>query len=133
MRHSSLKSPPTTKGTGSVSRDEATPLRDLVRPAHPRPLHLSRQVTAGGADQAAEKIPVPVVSADRELLDRFDLVVDLTAAPVDFDEVIVDFLEKIVEQRLASRSLSATVGTPKPDRSDKCSSEMVVMIEEGQL
>ena len=42
-----------------------------------------------------------VVSADLDLdlLDRFEVVVDQDAEPVDLDEAIVEFLLKIVEKR----------------------------------
>jgi len=43
---------------------------------------------------------VQVVSAETDLLDRFDLVVDRDTEPVDLDEVLLDALDKIVERRL---------------------------------
>jgi len=38
-------------------------------------------------------------SRDADFLDRFEIVVDPTAEPVDFDEVLADFLLHVVEQR----------------------------------
>jgi len=42
---------------------------------------------------------VRVVSPETDLLDRFEIVVDPTAEPVDFDEVLADFLLGLVERR----------------------------------
>lgn len=40
-----------------------------------------------------------VVSADIDLLDRFEVVVDQDAEPVDWDEALAEFLLKVVEKR----------------------------------
>ena len=49
---------------------------------------------------------VQIVSAetDLDLLNRFEVVVDQDAEPVDLDEVLLDFLDKIVERRLAAKA-----------------------------
>ncbi len=44
--------------------------------------------------------------SDADILDRFDVVIDEAAAPVDFDEVLADFLLGIVEKRRAARQTS---------------------------
>jgi hypothetical protein len=50
--------------------------------------------------------PVP------DLLDRFEVVVDPDAEPSDWDEAILDFLEKVVERRRSQRKQTTPVGTP---------------------
>lgn len=54
---------------------------------------------AGGLD-------VRVVSPITDLLDRFEVAVDPTADPVDFEEALADFLLGIVEKRRAARPTS---------------------------
>jgi hypothetical protein len=46
---------------------------------------------------------VQVVSAETDLADRFEVVVDPDGEPADFDEAILTFLERVVEQRLEAR------------------------------
>ncbi len=43
---------------------------------------------------------------DADILDRFEVVVDPTAEPVDFEEALADFLLGIVEKRRAARPTS---------------------------
>lgn len=45
-----------------------------------------------------------VVYAQTDLADRFEVVVDPDAEPADFDEALLDFLDKIVERRLATKA-----------------------------
>jgi hypothetical protein len=47
---------------------------------------------------------VQVAAADFDLLDRFEVVADQDAEPVDWDEAILDFLETVVERRHSARS-----------------------------
>jgi hypothetical protein len=45
-----------------------------------------------------------VVAPAPDLPDRFAVVVDPDAEPVDLDEALLDFLDKIVERRLAAKA-----------------------------
>jgi hypothetical protein len=47
---------------------------------------------------------VQVASSDTDLLDHFEVVVDPTAEPVDFDDVLADFLLHVAEKRRAARA-----------------------------
>jgi len=48
---------------------------------------------------------------EADILDKFEILVDETAEPVDFDEVLADFLLGIVEKRRSGRtSKQAQVG-----------------------
>jgi hypothetical protein len=49
---------------------------------------------------------------DLDLADRLTVVVDQDAEPADWDEAILDFLEKVVERRLSQRKPTTPVGTP---------------------
>jgi len=53
-----------------------------------------------------------VVSADHDLdlLDRFKVVVDPDAEPADWDEAILDFIEKVVERRHSQRKQTTPPG-----------------------
>lgn len=48
--------------------------------------------------------------ADHDLLDRFTVVVDPDAQPVDWDGAILDFLQKVITKRRSA-------GTPAADSS----------------
>jgi hypothetical protein len=60
------------------------------------------------------------------MLDRFDIVVDQDAEPADWDEAIVEFLDRVVELRLAANAAqkddkrvirpSKQVATNRPSR-----------------
>ena len=58
-----------------------------------------------------------VVGAETDLSDRFEVVVDPDAEPADWDEALLDFLDKIVERRLSQRKPSTSAGTPATERS----------------
>lgn len=57
-------------------------------------------------------MPQVVSETDLGLLDRFDLVVDADAEPVDLDQVLLDFVERIIERRLSRRKQRRTAGAP---------------------
>ena len=57
-----------------------------------------------------------VIHAEPDLLDRFEVVVDQDAEPVDLDEVLIDFVEAIVERRLSGKH-STSAGTPAAEPS----------------
>ena len=58
-----------------------------------------------------------VASPETDLADRFEVVVDPEAEPADFEEVLLDFVDRIVERRLAARRSSTSAGTPAAERS----------------
>ena len=57
------------------------------------------------------------VGSETDLSDRFEVVVDPEAEPADFDEALLDFVDKIVERRLAAHKLSISAGTPATELS----------------
>jgi hypothetical protein len=54
---------------------------------------------------------VRVVSAETDLLDRFEVVVDPDAEPADLDRFL-DALDRLVERRLKQRNQTTSAGTP---------------------
>jgi hypothetical protein len=62
-----------------------------------------------------------VVSVETDLLDRMTIVVDRDANPVDLDEALLDFLDKIVDRRLSQRKQPTSAGAPAAEWSTNTS------------
>jgi hypothetical protein len=68
-----------------------------VKPPAEHTPHGSVRTDKAGND--GRSLHVHAVDAGPDLLDHFDFAVDANAEPVDFDEIILGFIGKIVERR----------------------------------